>query len=155
MAEPVRKLRLAVPSGFWAAILPRNSLGQAVIPLDSCLIPHGYNRLVSNFIQILPVRELILSSQEVTPHQSRSGEGKEPMHGPQRYRYNAEECLLAAKEASQPYHRKLRLSMASSWLSLACQDEAMDNLLASLDTAEDRDRGGSQLSRAYLDRSTQ
>jgi hypothetical protein len=70
------------------------------------------------------------------------------MHSSQRYRYNAKECLLAAKEASQPYHRKLRLSMASSWLSLACQDEAMDNPLASLDTAEDRARRGSQLSRA-------
>jgi hypothetical protein len=31
---------------------------------------------VSNFIQILPVRELILSTQEVTPHQSRSGKGR-------------------------------------------------------------------------------
>jgi hypothetical protein len=31
--------------------------------------------------------------------------------------------------------RKLRLSMANSWLSLARQDEAMDNLLASWDTA--------------------
>jgi hypothetical protein len=31
------------------------------IPLGSCLIPLGYNHLVSNFIQILPVRELILS----------------------------------------------------------------------------------------------
>ena len=72
----VGELRLAVPSGFWAAILPRNSLGQAVIPLGSCLIPHGYSRLVSNFIQILPVRELILSSQEVTPHRS----GKERCH---------------------------------------------------------------------------
>jgi hypothetical protein len=100
---------------------------------------------VSYFIQILPVRELILLSQEVTPHHGRR-EGD--MHSSQRYRYNAKECLLAAKEASQPYHRKLRLSMASSWLSLACQDEAMDNPLASLDTAEDRARGGSQLSRA-------
>ena len=33
------------------------------IPLGSCLIPLGYNRLVSNFIQTLPVSELILSSQ--------------------------------------------------------------------------------------------
>ena len=31
------------------------------IHLGSCLIPHAYNRLVSNVIQILPVRELILS----------------------------------------------------------------------------------------------
>ena len=77
------------------------------------------------------------------------------MHGSQRYRYKAKECLLAAKEASQPCHRKLRLSMASSWLSLACQDEAMDDLLASFDKAEHRARGGSLLSRAYVSRSTQ
>jgi len=125
------------------------------IPLGSCLIPLSYNRLVSNFIQILPVSELILSSQEVIPHRSRSGEGKVPCTVSQRYRYNAKEYLLAAKEASQPYHRKLPLSMASSWLSRACQDEAMDNLLASLDKAEHRARGGSQLSRAYVSRSTQ
>jgi hypothetical protein len=77
------------------------------------------------------------------------------MHGSQRYRYNAKECLLAARETSQPYRRKLRLSMASSWLSLACQDEAMDNQLASLDKAEHRARGGSQLNRPYVNRSTQ
>jgi hypothetical protein len=58
------------------------------------------------------------------------------MHDSRRYRYNAAECLLAAQEACQPYYRKLRLSIATSWLSLARQDEAMDNLLASWDTAE-------------------
>jgi hypothetical protein len=58
------------------------------------------------------------------------------MYDSQRYRYNAAECLLAAKEASQPYCRRLRLSMASSWLSLARQDETMDNLLASSDAAK-------------------
>jgi hypothetical protein len=52
------------------------------------------------------------------------------------YRDKAAECLLAAQEACQPYYRKLRLSMATSWLSLARQDEAMDNLLASRDTAK-------------------
>jgi hypothetical protein len=57
------------------------------------------------------------------------------MHDSQRYRYNAAQCLLAAQEACQPYYRKIRLSMADSWLSLARQDEAMDNLLASWDTA--------------------
>src|ERR1700726_2092170 len=41
-----------------------------------------------------------------------------------------EECLLAAQEACQPCYRKLHLSMAASWLSLARQDEAIDNLLA-------------------------
>jgi hypothetical protein len=58
------------------------------------------------------------------------------MHDSQRYRYNAAECLLAAKETSQPYCRRLRLSMASSWLSLARQGEAIDNLLASWDAAK-------------------
>jgi hypothetical protein len=49
------------------------------------------------------------------------------MHDSRRYRDNAAGCLLAAQEPSQP-HRKLRLSMALSWLSLARQDEALDNL---------------------------
>jgi hypothetical protein len=46
------------------------------------------------------------------------------------YRYKATQCLLAAKEASEPSGRKLRLSMASSWLSLARQEEANYNLRA-------------------------
>jgi hypothetical protein len=58
------------------------------------------------------------------------------MHDSRRYRHNAAECVLAAQQACQPCYRKLRLSMAASWLSLARQDEAMDNLLASWDTAE-------------------
>jgi hypothetical protein len=45
------------------------------------------------------------------------------MHDSQRYRDSAAECLLAAQEASQPYYRKLFISMAASWLSLAQQDE--------------------------------
>jgi hypothetical protein len=56
------------------------------------------------------------------------------VHDARRYRYNAAECLLASQDACQPHNRKLRLSMAVSWLSLARQDEAMDDLLAS--TAE-------------------
>jgi hypothetical protein len=52
------------------------------------------------------------------------------------YRDSAAECLLAAQEACQPYYRKLRLSMAVSWLSLARQDEAIDNLLANWDTTK-------------------
>jgi hypothetical protein len=58
------------------------------------------------------------------------------MRDSQRYRYSAQECLLAAKETSQPYYRKLRLSMASSWLSLARQEEFMDNLLMNSETTE-------------------
>jgi hypothetical protein len=48
------------------------------------------------------------------------------MHDSRRYRDSAVECLLAAQEACQPYYRKLRLSMAISWLSLARQDEAIE-----------------------------
>jgi hypothetical protein len=58
------------------------------------------------------------------------------MHDAQRYRYSAQECLMAAKEASEPCYRKLRLSMASSWLSLARQEEAMDNPRMNWDSAE-------------------
>jgi len=58
------------------------------------------------------------------------------MRDSQRYRHGAQECLLAAKETSQPYYRKLRLSMASSWLSLARQEEFVDHPLASSATTE-------------------
>jgi hypothetical protein len=58
------------------------------------------------------------------------------MHDSQRYRDSAVKCLLAAQEACQPYYRKLHLSMADSWLSLARRDEAMDNLLGNWDTAK-------------------
>ena len=58
------------------------------------------------------------------------------MHDSQRYRDIAAECLRAAQQAGQPHYRKLQLSMAVPWLSLARQDEAMDDLLASWDTAE-------------------
>jgi hypothetical protein len=58
------------------------------------------------------------------------------MHDSRRYRDSAAECLLAAQEACQPYYRKLRLSMAVSWLSLARQDEAIDNLLANWDATK-------------------
>jgi hypothetical protein len=47
------------------------------------------------------------------------------MHASRRYRDSAAECLLAAQEASQPHCRKLHLSMAISWLSLARQYEAI------------------------------
>jgi hypothetical protein len=50
------------------------------------------------------------------------------MHASRRYRDSAAECLLAAQEASQPHYRKLHLSMAISWLSLARQYEAIERL---------------------------
>ena len=58
------------------------------------------------------------------------------MNNSQRYRYMAAQCLAAARETCPPRYRKPRLSMAVSWLSLARQDEAIDNLLASLATAK-------------------
>jgi hypothetical protein len=50
------------------------------------------------------------------------------MHASRRYRDNAAECLLAAQEASQPRSRKLHLSIAISWLSLARKYEAIEHL---------------------------
>jgi hypothetical protein len=60
------------------------------------------------------------------------------MHDWQRYRAIAGECLLAARKC-QPCYRKLHLSMAASWLSLARQDEAMDDVLAIWSTASSPD----------------
>jgi hypothetical protein len=88
-------------------------------------------RLVSNFIQT-PVGQ--------RAHPSRIMEGA--MHNSRRYRDSAAECLLAAQEECQPYYRKLHLSMAASWLSLARQDEAIDNLLASWDMIAPVKTGG-------------
>jgi hypothetical protein len=94
---------------------------------------------VCNFVQTPSVNARILSGSsrylKMTPHRNTSGRTEDAMHDSERYRYNAAECLLAAHEERQSCYRKLRLSMAASWLSLARQDEAMDDLLASWDTA--------------------
>jgi hypothetical protein len=58
------------------------------------------------------------------------------MHDSRRYRDSAAECLLASQEAHDCYYRDLFLSMAASWLSLAQQDEVLDNLFPSWDTAK-------------------
>jgi hypothetical protein len=96
--------------------------------------------LVSNFIQTPPVNECILpeSSQHLRGlrAETRRGAMEGAMHDSRRYRDSAAECLLAAQEACELHCRRLHLSMADSWLSLARRDEAMDNLLASWDTAE-------------------
>jgi hypothetical protein len=52
------------------------------------------------------------------------------MHDSQRCRHNAAECLKAAHKARQPHYRRLYLSMASTWLSIARQEDAMFDLLA-------------------------
>jgi hypothetical protein len=48
------------------------------------------------------------------------------MNNSKSYRYNAAECLRAAR-ATQDY-RRLYHSMAATWLLLARQDEAIENL---------------------------
>jgi hypothetical protein len=70
-------------------------------------------------------------------HLTRSTSGRMEgfMHDSQRYRDMAAKCLRAVQETYQPHYRKLQLSMAVSWHSLARQDEAMDDLLASWDMA--------------------
>jgi hypothetical protein len=50
------------------------------------------------------------------------------MDDAQRYRMNAAECLSAAERCELPY-RRLTLAIAESWLSMARQQEAMDELL--------------------------
>jgi hypothetical protein len=51
------------------------------------------------------------------------------MNDARRYRLNAAECLSAAKTCEPPY-RALTLDMATSWLALARQTEAEDELIA-------------------------
>jgi hypothetical protein len=51
------------------------------------------------------------------------------MNDAQRYRMNAVECLSAAGRC-EPSYRGLTLATAAFWLSLARQEEAMDELLA-------------------------
>lgn len=50
------------------------------------------------------------------------------MKDARRYRMNAAECLSAAEECELPYCG-LTLAVAESWLSLARQQQAMDELL--------------------------
>jgi hypothetical protein len=58
------------------------------------------------------------------------------MHDSRRYRCNVGDCLLAARKSPEPHYQKLYLLMAQSWLSLAHQDDAVDELLASCGIAE-------------------
>ena len=55
------------------------------------------------------------------------------MHDSGHYRDSAADCLFAAQEASQPQSRKLHLSMAISWLSLARKYEAIERLFQGTD----------------------
>jgi len=58
---------------------------------------------------------------------------EDAMHDSGHYRDSAADCLLAAQEASQPQSRKLHLSMAISWFSLARKYEAIERLFQETD----------------------
>jgi hypothetical protein len=58
-----------------------------------------------------------------------AGDGELPMNDAQRYRMNAGECLAAVERCAPP-HRGLTLTIAASWVSLARQQMALDELLA-------------------------
>jgi hypothetical protein len=51
------------------------------------------------------------------------------MKDARRYRMNAAECLSAAGRC-EPAYRDLTFAIAEAWLSLACQQESMVELLA-------------------------
>jgi hypothetical protein len=78
------------------------------------------------------------------------------MNDAQRYRQNAVECLSAAERCGRAY-RGLTLGIAESWLSLARQQRAMDELLviwgdarSATCTASDRRQYASDLQRRSL-----
>ena len=48
----------------------------------------------------------------------------------ERYRAHAAECLTVAEETADPYIRQVHLTLASSWMTLARDDEAVNGLLA-------------------------
>ena len=48
----------------------------------------------------------------------------------ERYRRQAVECLMVAKQTTDPHIRQIHLTLAGSWLTLAHDDEAVCKLLA-------------------------
>jgi hypothetical protein len=76
----------------------------------------------------------VVSGRKVKARIGARGQWRVALDDAQRYRTNAAECLSAA-ERCDPAHRDLTLAIAASWLSLARQQEAMDQLLAILSQA--------------------
>jgi len=54
---------------------------------------------------------------------------RDVMRDSERYRKNAADCLLAARDASEPHLTRINLLMAQSWLALATHDVVMAALL--------------------------
>jgi hypothetical protein len=82
------------------------------------------------------------------------------MNDMQRYRVNGAECLTAAQRCELP-HRGLTRALAASWLSVAHQQEAVDELLANwskdrstTSTASNRQQYPPDLDRLPLARAT-
>jgi hypothetical protein len=57
------------------------------------------------------------------------------MNDAQRYRMNAAECLSAAERCG-PAYRDLTVSIAETWLALVRHEDAMDELLATLEQSQ-------------------
>jgi hypothetical protein len=68
--------------------------------------------------------------RNVPANVDRAGQRRGAMNDARRYRVNAAECLSAA-ETCGPLYRGLTLDMVTSWLALARQAEAEDELVAS------------------------
>ncbi len=79
----------------------------------------------------LPVRPGHLRPASVASPTGARGNGELPLNDAQRYRMNAAECLSAAERCGTAY-RDLTLAIADAWLSMARQQEAIDELLAIL-----------------------
>jgi hypothetical protein len=81
-------------------------------------------------------RKLIESVQNCTdagreraqPAAGGAGQLESCMNDAQRYRMNTAECIFAGARCG-PAYRDLTFALAESWLSLARQQEAMDELL--------------------------
>jgi hypothetical protein len=56
------------------------------------------------------------------------------VHDSERYRSNAADCLSEAHDVGHPDHSNLNLFTAAAWLSLARQDEAIENVIAGWNT---------------------
>ena len=56
------------------------------------------------------------------------------MSDARRYRLNAAECLLAAKNC-EPTYRSSLLAISAAWYALVVQDEEIDRLLAQAEPA--------------------
>jgi hypothetical protein len=72
------------------------------------------------------------------------------MHNSERCRYNAAECLKAARAAND--YRRLYILMARTWLALARHDETIQNMLANWRAEDETRTASSDAVVVWLDR---